>query len=155
MGEYFGFEIKEEYDNQVADLLIAADSRWHRAIASGLSQLCEWYGDKSYRELEDWYEILYKALHIADKDSQPLAKPVQLEFDYALSGLIPCSANCGMLYTGPIPVPADHPPHLHNSKPCLGSFEMEVIKLCVICSGAIQEDQAGLPLREIHKDHRN
>jgi hypothetical protein len=37
---------------------------------------------------------------------------------------VPCSEGCGMYYTGPLPVPADHPPHNRDAggERCPGQF---------------------------------
>lgn len=56
MGEYFGFDIQEREDGvDVAELLSDLDPRYHKAIVIGLHYLSEWYGDKAYGKLDDWF----------------------------------------------------------------------------------------------------
>lgn len=79
MAEYFGFEIEEREDGEVDGLLDGVDPRLHRSIAWGLSQLCNWYGDKAYRQLDEWFTVIYGvALMVEETD----ADPNQLALDF-------------------------------------------------------------------------
>lgn len=60
MAEYFGFQVDEREDGvDFPHLLTEVDPRHHRAIAWGLHQLCQWYGDKAYRKIDEWFTIIY------------------------------------------------------------------------------------------------
>lgn len=59
MGEYYGFHIDEGSPGEFQSLLDTVDPYYHRAICFGISVLCEWYGDKAYREVEgDWFTAI-------------------------------------------------------------------------------------------------
>lgn len=59
MGEYFGFNIGEREDGDWGGYLGDIDPKYHVAITRAMSNMCNWYGDKDYRQVDDWFTILY------------------------------------------------------------------------------------------------
>lgn len=68
MAEHFGFYIEERNEGQFEELVSTVDPRFHRAIAIGLSFLCDWYGDKAHRKLDEWFTAVY-AVVMATEDA--------------------------------------------------------------------------------------
>lgn len=72
MAEYFGYEIEERDDGQAQEYFNMVEPKFHKPLAWALSELCDWYGDKAYRKLDDWYPIIYGALAmVEEKDTDP------------------------------------------------------------------------------------
>ena len=59
MTEYFGFNIEERNEGDWAEYLAEIDPKYHKAITRAMSGLCDWYGDKAHRRIEEWFTILY------------------------------------------------------------------------------------------------
>lgn len=62
MTEYFGFDIEEREQGDWSGYLSDIDPKYHKAITRAMSGLCNWYGDKAHRRLDDWFTILYGML---------------------------------------------------------------------------------------------
>lgn len=82
MTEYFGFEIEEGYKGEFNNLVDGVDPKYHRSIAWGLSQLCQWYGDKAYRELDEWFTIVYGIVMMVEDVHMKQLKPGVTKINY-------------------------------------------------------------------------
>jgi len=67
MTEYFGFNVDEGYKGEFLDLVAGVDPKYHPAIAWGLAELCGWYSDKAYRELDEWFSIVYGTILMVEE----------------------------------------------------------------------------------------
>lgn len=70
MTEYFGFTVDEQHEGEFLDLVENVDPKYWRAIAWGLSQLCQWYGDKAYRQLDEWFTVVYGTILMVEDSMQ-------------------------------------------------------------------------------------
>lgn len=59
MGEYFGFNIGERDDGDWQEYLSDVDPKYHLALTRAMAEMCAWYGDKDYREMDGWFTTLY------------------------------------------------------------------------------------------------
>lgn len=46
-------------EEEIKYLLENVDPKYHDAVSRALLDLANWYGDKSYRELDQWFTIVY------------------------------------------------------------------------------------------------
>lgn len=46
-------------EEEVNDLLETVDPKYHDAIRTALLGLANWYGDKAYKQIDDWFTIVY------------------------------------------------------------------------------------------------
>src|ERR1044072_5994076 len=54
-------------DEVIEDLLIGVDPKYHPAIKFALKELCNWYGDKAYRQVNDWFTAVYGAVLMVEE----------------------------------------------------------------------------------------
>jgi hypothetical protein len=84
MTEYYGFDIDEECEGQFDDLVAGVDPLYHKAIACGLSFLCQDYGDKAYRQLDSWFSAIYATVmemeEVIDRVRAESCEPSNLDF---------------------------------------------------------------------------
>jgi hypothetical protein len=84
MGEYFGFEIEERHKDEWSGYLEDIDPKYHEVLTHAMSDLCNWYGDKAHRQVDDWFTILYGMILqledvLSDSCRYPTT-PVDLDF---------------------------------------------------------------------------
>jgi hypothetical protein len=85
MAEYFGYEVDEREDGDFLDLVMGVDPKFHPAIARALSDLCNWYGDKAYRKIDDWFTIIYGTILEVEEVLQCTRAhaPARLDLDFS------------------------------------------------------------------------
>lgn len=49
-------------EEEINYLLDGVDPYYHDTIRTALLGLANWYGDKAYREMDDWFTIVYGAI---------------------------------------------------------------------------------------------
>jgi len=82
MAEHYGFYIEERDEGQFEELVENVDPKYHRAIAWGLSALCDWYGDKAYRKLDDWFTVVYGVILMVEEMHKKELKPGVTKLNY-------------------------------------------------------------------------
>lgn len=70
MTEYFGFKVDERDEGDFLELVANVDPKYWRAIAWGLAQLCDWYGDKAYRKVDEWFTVVYGTILMVEDAMQ-------------------------------------------------------------------------------------
>lgn len=64
-------------------LLETVDPKYHDTIARALSGLANWYGDKAYRQIDDWFTIVYGMIldleDVFECHREHLVTPLNLE----------------------------------------------------------------------------
>jgi hypothetical protein len=49
-------------DEEINYVLENVDPKYHDVLRRALTGLCDWYGDKSHRQVDDWFTIVYGML---------------------------------------------------------------------------------------------
>ena len=76
-------------EEEINYLLDGVDPKYHDAIRTALLGLANWYGDKSYRQMDDWFTIVYGAILEVEDVLACKREHVKVPVDYEMFLALP------------------------------------------------------------------